>query len=56
MKPYIKNNNLVIPFNCDPKYHYWSGGQSVLKTLTEIKAPISVVEKYQQPGGMKKNG
>lgn len=26
----------VIPFNSDPKYHYWAGGQSLVTTLKEL--------------------
>jgi len=30
--------DLVIPNNCDPKYHWWKpGGQKVNKTLAELK-------------------
>ena len=56
MNPYIKNNNLVIPVNCDQKYKYWAGGQSILETLKELEAPEEVVKKYTHHGGMKKNG
>lgn len=31
------DGSLVIPFNCDPKYHWWSGGQVASKTEEEIK-------------------
>ena len=54
MKPYIEKGNLVIPFTCDRKYHYWAGGQSILKTLKEIGAPTSVIKKYEHLGGMRK--
>lgn len=37
--PYIDNaGNVIVPFNADPKYHFWNGGQSLSKTLLEIKA------------------
>jgi hypothetical protein len=31
---------LVIPFNSDPKYHWWQGGQSVKQTLAEVWARL----------------
>jgi hypothetical protein len=35
--PYVDNRGrLVIPFDCPPKYRYWSGGQSVKETLKEL--------------------
>lgn len=30
---------LRIPSECSPKYKYWAGGQSVVETLAELKAP-----------------
>jgi hypothetical protein len=47
-QPYIDSNNeLRIPFNSDPKYHYWKRcGQSLLETLRELKASDEVVRKY----------
>jgi len=34
-----KNNNLVIPFGSDRKYHWWNKGkgQNLRKTLLSIK-------------------
>jgi len=29
---------LVIPFDSDPKYHWWKSGQSVKATIAELKA------------------
>ena len=31
------DGNLVIPFDSDPKYHWWKGGQSVEETIAELK-------------------
>lgn len=46
-KPYLTaDGTLVIPFDSDPKYHWWKGGQSVKDTLAEIKA----AETLTQPG------
>ncbi|MFH1080762.1 MAG: hypothetical protein V1766_10995, partial [Pseudomonadota bacterium] len=33
---------IIIPFNADPKYHYWNGGQSLADTLMELNAPENV--------------
>jgi hypothetical protein len=46
MKPYFKNNELVIPPNCDPKYRSWEGGQVVFLTLIELDAPAAVFANY----------
>ncbi len=36
-KPYVDSDGgLVIPFECDKKYHWWAGGQGVEDTLKEI--------------------
>ena len=32
------DGDLSIPFDSDPKYHWWKGGQSVKQTLAEVKA------------------
>jgi len=32
---------LSIPFDSDPKYHWWNGGQSVKETLAEVQARIA---------------
>jgi hypothetical protein len=46
-KPYIdKHGVLVIPFDGDPKYHWWAGGQSVIVTLLELTAPLEVIARY----------
>ena len=34
--PYLSSGYPVIPFDCDPKYHYWCGGQSVQETINEL--------------------
>jgi hypothetical protein len=37
--PYVTaGGDLVIPFDSDPKYHWWKGGQSVEKTRAEALA------------------
>jgi predicted amidohydrolase len=54
-KPYIdENGTIVIPFNIDQKYHFWSGGQKLAETMKEIQAPEDVWRKYLKipyPGG-----
>ena len=48
-KPYLTaNGDLRIPFDSDPKYHHWKGGQSVLKTLQELGASLQVMREFQQ--------
>jgi hypothetical protein len=46
--PYIDSNGeLIVPFNSDPRFHWWKRcGQSLLETLRELKAPEDVVRKY----------
>ncbi|TLD41847.1 MAG: hypothetical protein JETT_1864 [Candidatus Jettenia ecosi] len=50
VQPYITSFGvLVIPFNSDPKYHYWKpGGQSVCATLKEL-GRCDLIEKYTHP-------
>lgn len=46
--PYITNyGSLVIPFDSPQEYHWWNRGQSVLKTLEELKADNEIVQKYK---------
>jgi len=36
--PYLTaGGTLVIPFNSDPKFHYWNGGQKVAKTMASLR-------------------
>ncbi|HOC61095.1 MAG TPA: hypothetical protein PKN70_14155 [Smithellaceae bacterium] len=45
--PYIdKTGNIVVPFNADPKYHFWNGGQSLAKTLMEINVTEKIWNKH----------
>ncbi len=47
VKPYITADGvLVIPFDSDPKYFWWAGGQSIEQTLIEINASLEVMQKY----------
>lgn len=46
-RPYINaRGELIIPFNADRRYHWWVGGQSILKTLRELGAPPDVIARY----------
>jgi hypothetical protein len=39
--PYFTaDGTLRIPFDCDPKYHWWKGGQSVKKTIAELRGEV----------------
>jgi hypothetical protein len=46
--PYLtEGGELIIPFDCNPKYHYWKpGGQSLALTLAELDAPAEVWRRY----------
>jgi hypothetical protein len=35
------HGNLVIPIDCDPKYRWWDGGQSIAETLNEINTQVT---------------
>jgi hypothetical protein len=46
-KPYVaRDGELVIPFDSDPRYHYWNGGQSIDATLKELGAGEKIAAKY----------
>jgi len=50
-KPYIdKYGVLVIPFDSEPKYHWWAGGQTILETLQELNASPEVIAMYGPDG------
>jgi hypothetical protein len=37
-KPYLTAGGVLgIPFDSDPKYHWWKGGQSVAETRAEVE-------------------
>ena len=51
-KPYINEQGiLVIPFDSEPRFHWWADGQSMIETLKELDAPDEIFAKYG-PGGM----
>ncbi len=46
--PYINSHgSLIIPFDSDPKYHYWNGGQSLIQTLQELNADEETINRYK---------
>lgn len=46
--PYIADfGSLVIPFDSPNRFHWWNKGQSVLKTLEELKANDEIIKKYK---------
>jgi hypothetical protein len=41
--PYLTpGGTLVIPFDSDPKYHWWKAGQSVEQTRAEVLARLEM--------------
>jgi hypothetical protein len=37
---------MIIPFNADPKYHHWNGGQSLTDILTELNIAKDIWDKH----------
>jgi len=37
---------LIIPFASPRRYHWWAGGQDLVATLDELRAPAAVVRRY----------
>ena len=46
VKPYLRNNELIIPTGSADKYRWWADGQSIFLTLLELNAPDNAIEKY----------
>ena len=47
--PYIdENGNVIIPFNSDPQYHSWKGGQILSDTLRELKVTEEIWKKHSE--------
>lgn len=45
--PFIaESGDLRVPFNSHPRFHWWSGGQSIVEMLAELKAPADVWRRY----------
>ncbi len=38
--------NIIIPFNADPKYHFWNGGQHLSETMAELNATEEIWNKH----------
>jgi hypothetical protein len=49
-KPYLNDQGeLIIPLTVDPKYRWWSGGQSLYDTLRELGASPEMLARYVEP-------
>lgn len=47
--PYIDpTGTMIIPFNADPKYHYWNGGQPLTEILTELNIAKDIWHKHTE--------
>mgnify|MGYP003394553837 CR=1 FL=1 len=45
--PYLnERGELIVPFECAPRFRWWSGGQSIHATLLELGAPLDVIARY----------
>ena len=45
--PYIDHaGTIIIPFNADPKYHYWNGGQPLSQTMIELNITKDIWGKH----------
>ena len=46
--PHITDyGSLTIPHNSPSRFHWWNRGQSVLKTLGELKADNEIIQRYK---------
>ncbi|NOT55859.1 MAG: hypothetical protein HOP18_14770 [Deltaproteobacteria bacterium] len=46
-RPHINvRGELIIPFESDPRFHWWNGGQSIHVTLIELGASPDVLARY----------
>lgn len=46
-RPYLtESGDLRIPFDSHPRYHHWAGGQSLVRTLVELNAPLDTWRRY----------
>jgi hypothetical protein len=43
-----QTGTMIIPFSADPTYHFWSGGQPLLKTLLELNATEDIWGKHTE--------
>jgi hypothetical protein len=47
--PYIDHTGtIILPFNADPKYHYWNGDESLSDTLMELNAPENIWKNHTE--------
>lgn len=48
--PYINvSGDLVIPFDCEPRFKWWTDGQSAYETLLELGASDDTIRRYVGP-------
>src|SRR5262249_10590587 len=46
-RPYLTpTGELIIPFDCNPRYQWWAGGQTIHETLRELGAPPEILSRY----------
>ena len=43
------NGELIIPFECNQIYKWWTGGQSIFETLLELGATDETISRYVDP-------
>jgi hypothetical protein len=47
--PYLTpQGDLIVPCDCDVRYRWWAGGQSVAATLAELNAPPEVWPRHTE--------
>jgi len=47
--PYFDHTGtMIIPFSADPKYHYWNGGQPLLRTISQLNVSEDVWAKHTE--------
>ncbi len=50
-QPYINEQDvLIIPFDSEPRFHWWAGGQTIIETLRELDASPEVIVMYGPAG------
>lgn len=53
-EPYLKDGEVVYPFNCHPDLCWWKpGGRSIKDTLVVLEAPFEVADRYLSGMGVK---
>jgi hypothetical protein len=47
---FMRDGTLVIPFNSDPKYHWWKGGMHVWEVREEVRVRMEAEARTQTVG------